>query len=347
MPLRPDSLVSLAGARALVTGGAGFLGSHVVESLLAAGCEVVVLDDLSAGSRVQVPATARLEVGSILDQDLVSRLFHEEQFHHVYHLAAFAAENLSHHVRRLNYQVNVIGTANLINEAVRHRVRTFVFASTAGVYGSRDGLLSESDTPRPEDPYAIAKYAMELDLQAASSYFGLPFVTFRLHNVYGERQDLSDRYRNVVGIHLRQALAGEPLTIFGDGRQVRPFTYVKDIAAPIASCVLEPRALGRVINFGSAQPRSVLELSRLVAGALGVAWNTRHEPLRPEARQILLDHTLAEEIFGPLPQTSLETGVEMTARWARANYREVRSSTEVEVATGLPPAWHARAASAG
>ncbi len=347
MSLRPDSPARLAGARALVTGGAGFLGSHVVESLLGAGCAVVVLDDLSAGSPDQVPAAARLEAGSILDQDLVARLFHEQQFDYVYHLAAFAAENLSHHVRRLNYQVNVLGTANLINEAVRHRVRTFVFASTAGVYGSRNGLLSESDTPRPEDPYAIAKYAMELDLQAASSYFGLPFVAFRLHNVYGERQDLSDRYRNVVGIHLRQALAGEPLTIFGDGRQLRHFTYVKDIAAPIATCVLQPRALGRVINIGSAQPRSVLELSRLVAGALGVAWNVSHEPPRPEARQILLDHSLAREIFGPLPQTSLENGVVATARWARANYREVRSSAEVEVAAGLPPAWRARAASTG
>jgi UDP-glucose 4-epimerase len=180
--------------KSLVTGGAGFIGSHVAASCIAAGHEVVVLDDLSGGFADQVPSAARLIEGSVTDAALLERLFTEHRFDYVYHMAAYAAEGLSHFIRRFNYNTNLIGTTNLINESVRNNVRCFVFTSSIAVYGKNQLPMTEDLAPRPEDPYGISKYAAELDLHAAHEQFGLPFIVFRPHNVYGEHQNIGDPY---------------------------------------------------------------------------------------------------------------------------------------------------------
>jgi UDP-glucose 4-epimerase len=331
----PTSAQNRSGEVALVTGGAGFLGSHIAAHLVASGSEVIALDDLSAGYRENVPPGARLVVGSILDRDLLRRLFRESHFTYVYHFAAYAAECLSHHVRTFNYENNVIGTSNLITESIRAAIKVFVFASTAGVYGSNNELLHEEATPRPEDPYGIAKYAMELDLQAAQRIFGLSHVTFRLH------QDLADRYRNVVGIYMRQALQQQPMVIFGDGLQTRPFSYVGDVVPNIVECVHIASAVGQVINLGGTEAHSVLELSRLVASAVGVEWRVQHEPSRTEPRQLQLDHTRARRIFGCAPPTPLHLGLEKTALWAKNHVREPRPPFAIDLDSQLPPSWRA------
>jgi len=159
--------------RSLVTGGAGFIGSHVARHCLALGHEVVVLDDLSGGFRDQVPEGAIFVEGSVTNHELVQRLFDQYQFDYVYHVAAYAAEGLSHFIRRFNYTNNLIGSVNLINEAVKHEVKCFVFTSSIAVYGVNQLPMTEDLTPQPEDPYGIAKYAVELDLHAAYEMFGL------------------------------------------------------------------------------------------------------------------------------------------------------------------------------
>jgi UDP-glucose 4-epimerase len=328
-----------AGHVALVTGGAGFLGSHIADHLLALGYKVVVLDDLSGGYRENVPPGADLVVGSILDRDLLRQLFDESHFTHVYHFAAYAAECLSHHIRNFNYMNNAVGTANLITESARSGITAFVFASSAGVYGAQEGLLGEETQPRPEDPYGIAKYAMELDLKAAFSYFGLPSIVFRLHNVYGERQDLADPYRNVVGIYMRQALQGKPMTVFGDGLQTRHFSYVRDVVPNIVRSVTIEAALGQVINLGGEQSLSILELSRLVAQAVGVEWRVQHELPRMEVRQLHLDHARSRSIFGPASETPIRDGLTAMAAWAKENLREAREFRTVELDINLPPSW--------
>src|SRR4051794_16663504 len=207
----------------LVTGGAGFMGSHVAKSLLKKGHRVVVVDDLSGGFTENVPPGTTFVQGSVVDHDFIDSLFHEHAFDYVYHLAAYAAEGLSHHIKRFNYVNNLIGSVNLINAAVRHRVKCFVFTSSAAVYGTRPLPLTEDTLPQPEDPYGIAKLAVERELEVTHRYFGLNYVVFRPHNVYGELQNIGDRYRNVVGIFMNQLLSGRSLTIFGDGRQTRAF----------------------------------------------------------------------------------------------------------------------------
>ena len=206
----------------LVTGGAGFIGSHVARHCLELGHEVVVLDDLSGGFRDQVPAGAIFVQGSVTDHELVQRLFAAHRFDYVYHLAAYAAEGLSHFIRRFNYTNNLIGSVNLINEAVKHEVKCFVFTSSIAVYGANQLPMTEDLTPQPEDPYGIAKYAVELDLRAAHEMFGLNCIIFRPHNVYGENQNIGDRYRNVIGIFMNQIMQGQPMTIFGDGSRPGP-----------------------------------------------------------------------------------------------------------------------------
>src|SRR3954469_10586471 len=168
----------------LVTAGAGFIGAHVARHLLDSGHDVVVLDDLSGGFEANAPAGAAFADGSVTDPELVDELFRTHEFAHVFHLAAYAAEGLSHFIRRFNYTNNVLASVNLAHPAPRaETVERFVFASSIAVYGPAQAPMSEEVVPEPEDPYGIAKYAVELALVAAERMFGLDYTIFRPHNV--------------------------------------------------------------------------------------------------------------------------------------------------------------------
>ncbi|MCB0774058.1 MAG: NAD-dependent epimerase/dehydratase family protein [Flavobacteriales bacterium] len=324
----------------LVTGGAGFIGAHVVRALLDQGHRVVAMDDLSGGFRDQVDTRAAFVEGSINDQDLVERLFTEHRFTYVYHLAAYAAEGLSHFIRRFNYENNLIGSINLINASVRHKVKCFVFTSSIAVYGALKPPMREDMRPMPEDPYGVAKLAVEMDLYAAHHMFGLNYVIFRPHNVYGEYQNLGDRYRNVVGIFMNQLMHGQPLTVFGDGTQQRAFTYVGDIAPIIARSATMPEAYGEVFNVGADTPYTVNELATLVMEAMGMKGELRHLEARNEVVFAFSDHSKARRIFGDVQETTLEEGLQRMVPWAKATgARESSKFSHIEIEQGLPPSW--------
>jgi UDP-glucose 4-epimerase len=326
--------------QSLVTGGAGFIGSHVARHCLAQGHDVVVLDDLSGGFHDQVPSGATFVHGSITDAELIQRVFLEHEFDYVYHLAAYAAEGLSHFIRRFNYTNNLIGSANLINESVKHQVRCFVFTSSIAVYGTSQLPMQESLIPQPEDPYGIAKYAVELDLVAAHELFGLNYIVFRPHNVYGENQNIGDRYRNVIGIFMNQVMQGKPMTIFGDGSQTRAFSYIDDVAPHIASGVNVPEAYGEVINIGADTPYSVKYLAEVVARAFGEVPRVKHLPPRNEVVDAYSDHTKAERLFGRRAAVNLEEGIARMAEWARkVGARKSQKFENIEVRLNLPPSW--------
>lgn len=332
-------------AVSLVTGGAGFMGAHVAEHLLKMGHQVVVLDDLSGGFRENVPSGAVFVEGSVLDHELVNNLFRKYSFTYVYHLAAYAAEGLSHFIKRFNYSNNLIGSVNLINAAVNYGVECFVFTSSIAVYGAGQVPMREDTVPIPEDPYGISKLAVEQELRVTHEMFGLDYVIFRPHNVYGERQNIGDRYRNVVGIFMNQLLQEKPMTIFGDGTQQRAFTHIDDVAPILAGCIDNPAARNQVFNLGADAPHSVNELANVVAAAMGKPVHIEHLDARNEVRIAFSDHSKAESVFGKKEKVSLQAGVQKMADWVKRNGARESSSFEgIEIERKLPASW-ARVAS--
>lgn len=338
------------GTYQLVTGGAGFIGAHVVNHLVESGKRVIVIDDLSGGFRENVNRQARLLEGSIVDHQFVDKVFEDHDIENVFHLAAYAAEGLSHFIRRFNYTNNLIGSVNLINNAVRHRVKCFAFTSSIAVYGAGQVPMTEETTPLPEDPYGVAKYAVELDLKAAHEMFGLNYVIFRPHNVYGEYQNIGDRYRNVIGIFMNQLMQGKPLTVFGDGEQTRAFSYIGDVAPHIARSVEIPEAYNQVFNIGADKEYSVNELAETVQRAMGIEGDIIHLEARNEVVDAYSDHSKAKSVFGIKDEdfVSLDEGVRRMASWAReVGALESSEFSNIEIYEKLPPAWRKAPAPAG
>jgi UDP-glucose 4-epimerase len=328
----------------LVTGGAGFIGSHVADSLLQLGHRVVVLDDLSGGFPENVPQRATFVQGSITDHNLINKLFQENSFDYVYHLAAYAAEGLSHFIKRFNYNNNVIGSINLINAAVNHKIKSFVFTSSIAVYGAGQTPMTEDMIPVPEDSYGIAKLSIEQELRVTHEMFGLDYVIFRPHNVYGERQNIGDRYRNVVGIFMNQLLQGGSMTIFGDGEQQRAFTHVADVAPAIAKSVQIKEARNQIFNIGADEPFTVNQLATVVARELGKERKVNHLPARNEVKLAFSDHSKAERAFGTGKKVTLDEGIASMAQWVKNHGARASNVFEnIEILKNLPPSWAAAA----
>lgn len=316
------------------------MGSHVADRLLRAGHDVVVLDDLSGGFRENVPNGATFVEGSVLDYSLVDNLFARHSFDYVYHLAAYAAEGLSHFIKRFNYNNNLIGSVNLINASVNCGVKCFVFTSSIAVYGAGQSPMSEGMTPVPEDSYGIAKLAVEQELRVTHEMFGLDYIVFRPHNVYGERQNIGDRYRNVVGIFMNQLLQGKPMTIFGDGTQERAFTHIDDVAPIIAHSVEESRAKNEVFNIGADVPHTVNYLAQVVADAMELKCEVLHLPERNEVKIAYSDHSKAERVFGTKQKKTLVNGVKAMAEWVRKHGSRESSTFEgIEIQRNMPESW--------
>jgi UDP-glucose 4-epimerase len=336
-------------SRVLVTGGAGFIGSHVAAALLDRGHAVTVLDDLSGGFEDNVPDGAVFVRGSITDAALVEALFAEGRFEYVYHLAAYAAEGLSHFIKRFNYTNNVVGSVTLLNAAINAGVRGFVFTSSIAVYGSSPELpIGEETRPEPEDPYGIAKFAVEQELASCRRMFGLDYMIFRPHNVYGPRQNIGDRYRNVIGIFMNQILHGQPMTIFGDGRQTRAFSYIDDVAPVMARAVECPAAWNQVFNIGADRACALNDLAAAVAAAMGVEPSIVHLPARQEVLHAHAAHDKVRRLLGAGEPVALEEGLRRMAAWVRSvGPRAGRPFDGIEVLRNLPPAWLAEAGAPG
>jgi UDP-glucose 4-epimerase len=327
-------------ANILVTGGAGFIGSHVADALVARGHTVTVFDDLSGGFTDNLPEGATFVQGSITDAPLINRVFTDSSFDYVYHLAAYAAEGLSHFIKRFNYTNNLVGSVTLINAAVNTGVKGFVFASSVAVYGSAPPPMTEATAPHPEDSYGIAKHAVEQELRVTKEVFGLDYIVFRPHNVYGPRQNIADRYRNVVGIFMNQILQGRAMTIFGDGMQTRAFSYVDDVAPLMAEAIDGDGAWNEVFNVGADEPWTLNDLARRVAAAMGVDPRIDYLPARLEVLHAHPSHEKVRNVFGARSQTPLEDGLDAMARWVRA--RGPQASTPfsaIEVTKNLPASW--------
>lgn len=327
----------------LVTGGAGFLGSHIAEELINMQYDVVVLDDLSGGFLENVPGGATFIKGNITDAEIIKQVFQTYRIEYIFHLAAYAAENLSHFIRRFNYENNVVGSMNLINAAINHHVNCIVFTSSSAVYGNNQLPFHEELPPMPSDPYGVAKFAVEQDIKLANMMFNLPYIIFRPHNIYGERQNIGDKYRNVVGIFMNQILRDKPMTIFGDGRQSRSFSYIKDVAPIIAKSIHHQDAYNQVLNIGADAVVTLNELAANIASIMGVTLRIEYLDARHEVKHVHAAHEKIKKIFGIFAGTPLEEGLRKMYNWVKQHGGRTSTDFErLEVTKNLPGVWRKR-----
>jgi len=302
--------------RYLVTGGAGFIGSHLVEYLVGTGEEVVVLDDFSTGKReTLVPWSRRIALveGSIVDPGICARAMRGVDF--VLHQAALPSVPRSVKDPEATHAVCASGTLNLLVAARNAKVARFVYAASSSAYGDTPELPKrETMLARPRSPYAAAKLTGEHYCRAFHASYGLPTVSLRYFNVFGPRQDPASQYAAVVPKFLVAALTGEPPTIFGDGRQTRDFTFVANVVrANLQACAAGPPAFGEVCNIGCGSRVSLLDLWQSIRSLVGATVEPRHEPVRAgDVRDSLASLDRARELIGYVPEVSLEDGLRLT-----------------------------------
>ncbi|MHA1230908.1 MAG: NAD-dependent epimerase/dehydratase family protein [Candidatus Helarchaeota archaeon] len=323
----------------LVTGGAGFIGSHVVDYLVDK-YNVIVLDDLSGGFIENINEKAIFIKGSIEDYDLILKLFEKYNFDYVFHLAAYAAEGLSHFIKRFNYRNNLIGSINLINASIIYDVKCFIFTSSIAVYGENQLPMTEEMIPQPEDSYGIAKLAVEEELKASHKMFGLNYIIFRPHNVYGPRQNIGDKYRNVIGIFMNQIMQDFPLTVFGDGEQTRAFSYIDDVAPIIAESIENTKAYNEVFNIGADKPYSINELIRIISEVTGIEPKVKYLPKRNEVQHAFSSHQKIQKFFNLKEPVDIYVGIKKMWTWVeKTGIRKSKNFEDIEIVKNLPEVW--------
>src|SRR3990167_11206197 len=291
----------------LLTGCAGLIGSHVAEYLVSKGYDVYGIDNLSGGYIENVPKGVQFFNIDLSGQKVLAILFKTIKPDYVYHFAAYAAEGLSPFIRNFNYSNNLLCSVNVINECVKHEVKKIIFTSSMAVYGEGKPPFKESDQPTPADPYGISKYAVELDLKQAYDQFGLNYAIVRPHNIVGIRQNIWDKYRNVIGIWIRRVLNGESIIIFGDGKQKRAFSDIKFYLEPMEKLMTETN--GQIFNLGSDKEytlNEVAEILKEVAQEYELKPEVEYLEARHEVKFAYSDHTKAKSILGFKDDTNLK-----------------------------------------
>ena len=304
--------------KVLITGVAGLLGSRLSDWILKnkPEIEIIGIDNLSGGYRENVDPRVKFYNIDLKDSEL-RNIFNKEVPDYVFHFAAYAAEGLSPFIRQYNYQNNLVATANVVNECIRYKVKRIVFTSSLAVYGhGYGGIFEESQIPRPIDPYGVAKYACEMDIQIAGEQHGLDWCILRPHNVYGIKQNIWDRYRNVLGIWMYQHLNNEPMTIFGDGEQTRAFSYIDDSLEPIWNSAVSPKASKQIINLGGIEEYSIKESCNILQNILG-GGEIIFKESRHEVKHSIPTFQKSIDILGFNHKTSLEQGLTTMWEWAK------------------------------
>jgi nucleoside-diphosphate-sugar epimerase len=305
--------------RFVVTGGAGFIGSHLVEALLQRGDEVVVLDDFSTGRRENLePFEGRFTMveGSITDPAICREAIWGADF--VLHQAAVGSVPRSLADPGRSHEVNATGTLNILWAARQAGVRRVVFAASSSAYGDTEELPKhEHMLPRPRSPYAVAKLAGEQYCRAFHASYGLETIALRYFNVFGPRQDPDSRYAAVVPLFITAALTGQRPTIFGDGEQTRDFTYIRNVVdANLKACTAGPEALGEVFNIGAGGRTSINRVWRIVQELTGADVEPVHKaPRAGDVRDSLASLERAADALGYSPAIDMKEGMRRTVDW--------------------------------
>ena len=310
--------------KVLITGVAGLLGSRLADWIIenkGDEYQVIGIDDLSGGFKENIHPEVKFNQQNLIDGGL-DKIFSFYKPDYVFHFAAYAAEGLSPFIRTFNYDNNLKATAALINESIKNDVKRFVFTSTLAVYGhGNGGIFNENQVPKPIDPYGVAKYACEMDLQIAGEQHNLDWCIIRPHNVYGIKQNIWDKYRNVLGIWMFQHLNKLPMTIFGDGNQTRAFSYIDDSLEPLWNAAVRPEASKEIINLGGIEEHSILDASVALKNIIGDDTGKRPETVflepRHEVKHSIPTFQKSIDILGFKHKTDLEQGLFNMWVWAK------------------------------
>lgn len=326
----------------LITGVAGLLGSRLADWVVENEPDafVVGIDDLSGGYIENVNEFVqfnKLDISTSATQ--LDELFQKHQFDVVYHFAAYAAEALSPFIRSYNYTNNLLATSNLINASIKYGVSRFVFTSTMAVYGDGTPPFSEESPRNPIDPYGIAKMACEMDLEIAGVQHGLDWCIIRPHNMYGAKQNIWDSYRNVLGIWMYKKLHDQPFTIFGDGEQVRAFSYIDDSVEHLWRAGWEPQCSKQIINLGGINHVSIKEAAHTLAEVVGGA-EIVHLPPRHEVKYAYPTYQKSIDLLGFEHKTNLYDGLSKMWEWAKQQPNRPRQVwSQYELDKGIYPFW--------
>ena len=328
----------------LITGVAGLLGSRFAEWILEnhQDYEVIGIDDLSGGYIENVPKNVRFFKLDCCDFG-VNEIFDQYKPLYVYHFAAYAAEGLSPFIRTFNYKNNLLSTANIVNNCINYEVKRLIFTSTMAVYGHGEGgLFDENMTRNPIDPYGVAKAACERDIEIANEQHGLDYCIIRPHNVYGRNQNIWDKYRNVLGIWMYYHLNEKPLSIFGDGSQVRAFSYIDDSLEPLWNAAFSEDASRQIINLGGIKDHSIKEAAEILIEVMGGGKLEFHES-RHEVHTAVPTYQKSIDILNFKHQTDLSQGLKKMWDWAKdVPMKERFVWQDYEVEKGIYSFWKSK-----
>jgi UDP-glucose 4-epimerase len=329
--------------KVLITGVAGLLGSRLADWLIENHPEVQVIgiDDLSGGYYDNInPKVQFHNINLATNSKHLDIIFNSFKPDYVYHFAAYAAEGLSPFIRHYNYTNNLLSTANIVNNCVNHDVKRLVFTSTLAVYGhGYGGVFDEAQVPKPIDPYGVAKYGCEMDIQIAGEQHGLDWCIIRPHNVYGIKQNIWDKYRNVLGIWMYQHLNNEPMTIFGDGEQTRAFSYIDDSLEPLWKAAILPEASNQIINLGGIEEYSINDACKILQKVIGDS-EIAYKEARHEVKHSIPTFQKSIDILGFEHKTSLEEGLTNMWDWAKQQSKKERFVWDnYEIEKGIYTFW--------
>jgi UDP-glucose 4-epimerase len=314
----------------LVTGGAGFIGSHLADRLVLLGHHVVVIDNESTGLSENVPAAARYIKGDISSRKDLEEPF-AEGLDAVCHIAGQVSLIRSFTDPTVDLRTNIEGTLNVLQLCLEYRVARLLYAGSMQAYGNTTVLPTPEVTPcEPVSYYGITKYAAERYVRTTAERPDLSFTfnvsCFRMYNVYGPRQSVDNPYQGVLGIFLGNVLRGEPITIYGDGRQSRDFVYIDDVVNAWVIALCNPASYGQVFNLGSGRQLAIKDLARIVVETVGDRrdYPIVHGATRPgEVRRVEADISRARAVLGWVPRVPFERGLAETAEWAKRTYAGV------------------------
>jgi UDP-glucose 4-epimerase len=311
--------------KVLITGVAGLLGSRLADWLVKTHpeIEVVGIDDLSGGYKENINEKVEFWQMNLVTHP-IENCFEIHKFDYVFHFAAYAAEGLSPFIRQYNYENNLVATARIVNQCIKHDVKRLVFTSTLAVYGhGNGGVFDETQIPKPIDPYGVAKYGCEMDIQIAGEQHGLDWCIIRPHNVYGIKQNIWDKYRNVLGIWMYQYLNEEPMTIFGDGEQTRAFSYIDDIVEPLWNAAIRPEASNEIINLGGVEEWSINNANKVLQKIIG-SGEVIYKEGRHEVKHSIPTFQKSIDILGFEHKTQFENGLKDMWIWAKEQPKRER-----------------------